>query len=360
MKSLPTLPPPTTMLSPASRPYLPQAQTLRLPVVSRLTPLRATSVLPTGVAPKLTLVSPPVGSAKILAITSPAGQNPIVITQPVIASQISLVSMFGSGCTSRADISNEVYHADRSCVSTSGLKEILRSPAHYAKYLKGDRKETPTLFLGTAIHARLLEPGLFNQRYVVYSGVKRGKEWKEFEASNAGKLILSEAQFAIIEGIAQSVSQHQSASTLIKGGLKEHTIIWQDEETGIWIKMRPDCLSVDFETGICLDVKSTEDASAKEFARSCVTYDYDLQAALYLEGLRKVYKRDFDFCFLPVEKAEPHGVALYGAPFEMIERGQRRFRQALRTLKACRDSGKWPSYQPEGDYEVLDWPRWAA
>jgi hypothetical protein len=44
----------------------------------------------------------------------------------------------------------------------------------------------------------------------------------------------------------------------------------------------------------------------------------------------------------------------------MLERGERRFRQALHLLKSCRESGEWPSYQPAGDYALLDWPRWAA
>ena len=273
----------------------------------------------------------------------------------------TLLELFGD-LHCRPDVPNEVYHADRSCVSSSGLKQILRTPAHYQAYLNGaSRKETPALFLGTAIHTRLLEPELYAQEYVVAPSLdKRTKEWKEFELANANKKILTPDQMVILEGIAHSVSQHQSAQTLLAGGLVEHSIIWQDEETGIWCKIRPDLLCVDFDTGICLDVKSTEDASPPEFVRSCVNYDYDLSAAMYLEGLRNVFKRDFDFVFLPVEKSAPYGCALYGAPKEMIERGTRRFRNALALLKSCRESDQWPSYQEHGGYDVLDWPRWAA
>jgi hypothetical protein len=80
---------------------------------------------------------------------------------------------------------------------------------------------------------------------------------------------------------------------------------------------------------------------------------------VYLEGLRTVFGRDFDFCFLACEKAAPYGVALYAAPEEMIARGERRLREALASLKACRETGSWPGYQPDGDYEVLEWPRYA-
>ncbi len=274
------------------------------------------------------------------------------------ATMPSLLDIFGN-LHCRPDIPNEMYHADRSCVSVSGLKELLRSPAHYQAYLQGaNRKETPAMFLGSAVHARLLEPHLYASEYVVAPiSDKRLKEYKEFEIANANRKILTPDQMAIVEGIAHSVGQHTSADTLLRGGLVEHTIIWQDEETGIWVKIRPDCLSVDFDTGICLDVKKTTDASRRAFRRACETYMYDLQTAAYLEGLRQVFKRDFDFVFLPVEEEPPYGCALYGAPAEMIEDGMTLFRMALRRLKECRDSGEWPSYQPEGDYEILGWNR---
>lgn len=273
----------------------------------------------------------------------------------------TLRELFGS-LQCRPDIPNEVYHADRSCVSSTGLKQLLRSPAHFQAALSGEsRKETPAMFLGSAIHARLLEPALYAEEYVVAPSLdRRTKEWKEFEVANANKKILTPDQMAVVEGIAHSVGKHVSASTLLQAGLVEHSIIWQDEETGIWLKVRPDLLCVDFDTGICLDVKSTDNASADSFVRSCINFDYDLSAAMYLEGLRVVFKRDFDFVFLAVEKDAPYGCALYGAPEPMLLRGERRFRRALQILKDCRETGEWPCYQPMGDYEVLDWPRWAA
>lgn len=275
---------------------------------------------------------------------------------------VSLVELFNNGnLHCRPDIPNEIYHADRSCVSTSGLKQILRSPAHFQAYLDGSsRKETPAMFMGTAVHARLLEPDLFALDYVIAPvSDKRSKIWKEFELANADKKILTPDQVETIDGISHSVQQHVSASSLLRAGLIEHTIIWQDEETGIWLKVRPDCLCIDFG-GMCVDVKKTVDASEREFVRACINYDYALQVAVYLEGLRVVFKRDFDFMFLCVEEAAPYGCALYGAPLDMIDKGRRQFRQALRILKGCRDSGQWPSYQPQGDFSVLNWPRYAC
>lgn len=274
-----------------------------------------------------------------------------------IANQLpSLVDIFGS-LHCRPDIPNAIYHADRSCVSTSGMKEILRSPAHYQAYLNGaTRTETQSMFMGTAVHSKLLEPHLFAQEYVVspYSD-KRGADYKKFALENANRRILTPSQMDILDGISRSVANHVSANTLLKGGLVEHSIIWQDEETGIWLKIRPDCLCIDFDTGICLDVKKTINASGQKFRYSCEEYMYDLQAAVYLEGLRIVFQRDFDFVFLAVEESAPYACALYGAPEDMLNDGKKMFRKALKLLQQCRAANHWPAYQPDGDYEVLGW-----
>lgn len=272
----------------------------------------------------------------------------------------ALLDIFGTGTRYRLGISNEDYHADRSCVSVSSLKELLRSPAHYRAYLDSARKETPSRFFGTAAHTRVLEPQEFAKRYVVAPpGDRRSKAYKEFEVANAGRLVLSADEAAALDGIVASIQRHQSAFGLLRAGLKEATVVWRDPDTGIWVKIRPDCLVIDLDTGICLDLKTTDDASEDGFVRTCKSLHYDLQAAVYLEGLRNVFGRDFDFAFLAAEKSAPHGVALYGAPEDMLETGRRKFRRALNLLLECRRTNTWPGYQPDGDYEILEWPKWA-
>lgn len=320
--------------------------------VSWSPPSVADSAAPAGSAPAQPNIAPKRAAASAAATTPPSAPA---------APAGSLIALFAAGQRYRSDISNEDYHADRSCVSTNGLKVILRSPAHFQDYLSRPRKQTPALAFGSAIHARLLEPERFAAEYVTAPHLdKRSKEWKAFEEANAGKRILTAEQAEILDGLAAQVGRHTSASTLIRGGLKEHTIVWQDEESQVWLKIRPDCFSLDFETGICLDPKSTEDASERAFARDCVNYDYDLQAAVYSEGLRIAFGREFEFAFLALEKSSPYGVKLYGAPPAMLARGRRRMREALATLKQCRDTNSWPCYQPDGGYEMLEWPRWAG
>ncbi len=259
------------------------------------------------------------------------------------------------------DIPNDIYHADRSCYSSTALKLLhTRTPAHFHHNLNHSRTETPLMFQGTAIHSRLLEPELFVKEYIAaLDGNKLTKAYQEFKKNATGMKILSRDQMIAVEAIQRNVMAHSTARALIMGGVCERTFIWQDEETGIWLKIRPDCLNFDLDSGICLDVKSTDDASPWYFTHTCKSMHYDFSAAMYLEGLRVIFKRDFDFAFLVVERDAPYQVAVRGAPLEMIERGRRHFRQALRKLRHCLDTDEWPGYQPDGGYEVIEWPKYA-
>jgi hypothetical protein len=261
---------------------------------------------------------------------------------------------------SLTDLSNEDYHADRQFESTTGLKEILRSPAHYRYYKDNPRTETGAFRLGTAIHTALLEPARFKQDYVVmptFDGrTKEGKQKKaDFIAQHPSACFVTETEMDMITGIAMNVGRHRDAMALLKRGQSEISHFWRDEETGIYMKCRSDSLS-----DICiLDVKSTEDASPNEFIRSCARYDYDMAAYIYSEGVRIATGKARPFAFLVVEKKPPYQVALYFASEEMLASGLYRYQMALKKLKEARDANKWSGYQPEGRGDKIEWPYWA-
>lgn len=257
------------------------------------------------------------------------------------------------------------YHA-HSAVGHSGLVRIIRSPAHYREYVTNPPEPTPAMQFGTAFHAALLEPGIFGETFVVAPKFDRrtkdGKaEAEAWEAENAGKTALTAEQMAAIEQMVASVKQHAGASMLLGCGLAEMSAFWIDQETGIECKCRPDFLAMAGETitGI-VDVKTCCDASADGFARAIATLGYDVQAAFYQDGLKALTGRTIPFYFIVVEKEAPYAVAAYKASDDVIEVGRAKYRGALQLLKWCRDRGSWPSYQPNGEIEMINLPRWAA
>ena len=62
-------------------------------------------------------------------------------------------------------ISNEEYHADKTAVGHSSLVRMLRSPAHFVECIRGGIEQTPAMQFGTAVHAAILEPLVFEESY---------------------------------------------------------------------------------------------------------------------------------------------------------------------------------------------------
>jgi exodeoxyribonuclease VIII len=256
-------------------------------------------------------------------------------------------------------LTNAEYHA-RPEVSKSGLDQLRRSPLHYwNRYLNPDRLiEPPTeaMVLGSALHARVLEPHLFDDEYIVApQGIdrrtKEGKlRWADFEAQAEGRTVLKAEDAARIEAMAAAVHRHPAARTILRlPGKCEQSYFWTDEATGVDCKCRPDWHSDNRK--LIADVKTTDDASPRGFIRSVMKYRYHVQAAFYSQGIGAE-----EFLFIAVEKKPPFAVAVYATPPNLIERGANEALQDLRLLATCRSENKWPGYGDEIQSLVVpDW-----
>lgn len=254
-------------------------------------------------------------------------------------------------------ISLEKYHSSPG-ISSSGLKLIGRSPAHYAQeYLIGPRREpSREMILGSAVHALIESEQAFDRHYIEAPDIDRrykdGKAaWSEFEAQAAGKTVLKPDEMAKIRGMRDAVFSHSRAANLLLGGIGERSIYWIDEPTQELVKVRPDYLRHDLD--LVADIKSTADAREEAFQRQLVNLGYDMSASLYLEG-SKVRR----YVWIVVEREPPHGVMLYYASKDTLSRGYFLWRQNLDTYAACRRNNHWPGYTTE--ITELNPPRWAT
>lgn len=236
-------------------------------------------------------------------------------------------------------------------LSKSRLDLINKAPSLYKrKYIEGvdDSTETPALLLGKAVHCRILEPAEFGKRFTIAPSLDRrtkdGKEkWEKFMQKADGLSVLTKEQDTIIEGINASVMRHPAASYLL--GLKgrsEIMVNWTDEVSGLPCRGIFDRLTT---SAIIIDLKTTDDASPKGFARSCHKYRYNVQAAFYIDGFERAYKQTCEgFFFIAVEKAPPHLVAVYYLNAEDIQRGREAYRQNIEAFEACLNIDEWQGY----------------
>ena len=295
------------------------------------------------------------------------------------------------------------YHATKA-LGHSALLKLLRSPAHYQEYVTTPHEATAAMSFGTALHAAVLEPDAFVAEYAIFNetllegslqsaddykaaaealGIKVSKMKKDEikEAIKAadteskfkfredvtaelyqGKIILTPEQMDAIQTITGNISKHFRAAKHLSRGVAERSAFWQDAETGVLCKCRPDWL-VEDESGqivAILDVKTTKDSSIGGFSKSIANFGYDVQAAYYTDGLKSVIGKELPFLFLAVESDAPHNVALYRADPEMMEVGRKKCRAGLMLMKWCQESGQWPGYQPGGEEELISLPVWAV
>lgn len=258
------------------------------------------------------------------------------------------------------NLGNDAYHSAPG-VSKSGLDLIAKCPALYRhQVIDGNLiKLTPAMLFGSAAHTAILEPDKFDNEYIVEPKIdkrtKVGKDkFAQFQADNAGKVILKLDDYNNIMGMRSSILSHPKASAIIRSGdATEISVFHNLGET--LVKIRPDLIA----GGVIVDLKTTNNAREDNFAKSCYNYRYHVQAAFY----QHVYTAETgvvidDFIFIVVEKTPPYQVAIYAASERMKELGEREFRHDIAIYRDCVESGNWPGYNSD-KIEWIDLPSWA-
>ena len=237
-------------------------------------------------------------------------------------------------------MSNEIYH-DGDEVSCSKLKAASRSLAHY-RY--GEVKISDKAALeGTLGHCAILEPAELNNRFAVGpqcdKRTKAGKaEWEDFISANPGKEIITQEQYDMAVGMQDVVAGNDEAMELMAGGTAEVSIFWEDSESGLMCKCRPDWLG----ERVIVDVKTTDDC--RQFSSSVSKFGYHIQAPWYLEGARQALLDVDSFVFLVIEKTPPYEMMLYELSPEYMEAGMAIARKALHGIALAKSNGYYPGY----------------
>jgi hypothetical protein len=237
------------------------------------------------------------------------------------------------------------YH-DRPEVSATMLKSMAQGwrtfeAEHIAK--TAPRKESAAMSLGTAIHTALLEPHKLSD-YVVCPeecSDRRTKAYKGWAAENKGKTILTRSDSEIMAAIARRCSESSLISaTLAMAGQREPEIYWKDKHVGTECRAKIDLLG----KGVVVDVKTTQDARPRVFAKTIGDFRYDLQAAHYLDGTQCEA-----FIFLACETTYPFRVRLYELYEQDLYEAANRRHDLLEAYETRKAAGDWSEY---GENEV--------
>lgn len=235
----------------------------------------------------------------------------------------------------------------------SALRQIGKSPAHYAAHIAQEQETTSGMDIGSA--ADLLILG--GRRVLAYPGpVRRGKEFDAFAAANADALIVTQKEGALALGIAEAVAACPDAVRVLTGA-RQSTQYWTLQ--GRACRGTPDVRGDGFIT----DLKTSETADPKFFPWKLRRFAYHAAAAWYLDGLtlcgfdvRKAY-------VVVVEQAPPHVVTVFQLTEHVLDMGERLYRLWLEQLLVCEASGAFPPYSQsiveldlvdDGDIDLAD------
>lgn len=289
--------------------------------------------------------------------TAPAAE-PKIIDPKCLLAPLDFVNHWNE------EITDDQYHADRTCVGSSQLRKLIDSPkAFYWSFFKGaQEEETDALRLGRIIHKAVLEGRSFQDSYCLVPdfGDMRSKANREKKAAwladrPAGQIMTTREELDMILGIVEGLMEHPQGPDLLKNGKPEVAGYYRDPETGIKCKIKPDFLS--FDVTSLVDLKSTRSSEKRRFMSSAFEYRYDIQLFMYAEGVKLITGKKPDLIsVIAVEKKIPYESAIYYFQDHNLIQAESDYREGLRRLRRCIDENKWPQRQQM--IEAVEEPGW--
>ena len=151
---------------------------------------------------------------------------------------------------------------------------------------------------------------------------------------------LSPEQAGKLNTLTKTIRQDAFCRRYLRLSERERVVLSTDPATGVACKARLDMVytSPKRRNALVIDVKTTSARTQAQFLESCYTYDYDRQAAFYLDSLRNAdgnewaMTRQLRFVFIGVMKQRPHRLFAVDATSipNFIDYGRKKYRFWLR------------------------------
>jgi PDDEXK-like domain of unknown function (DUF3799) len=254
------------------------------------------------------------------------------------------------------DLSVKEYFADPvagGSLTSSGARLLLppNCPAMFHYQRSHPRPNSATFDDGHAAHAVALGVGA-PMRIIDADDFKTKAARAEREdAYTAGEIPVLAKTWTRIEGMAAALRDHDEAGPLFTpgAGLAERTIVWWDEEFGIWRRAMVDWLpgAEPDERQIVVDYKTSVSAEPGAISKHIHNYGYHRQAAWYVDGVAAVVApNDIEpaFVFVFQEKEPPYLITVVQIDSDALEWGRIQNRKAMSVYAKCVANDHWPSY----------------
>ncbi len=270
------------------------------------------------------------------------------------------------GVYKNTELSNEDYHAHKDSISRSALMLFSDSPYKYwARYRNPSAPKTTSssaMKLGSAFHDFILEPELFEQKYII-KPERIYKKDGDIEAYEKYKLLLEEYaiskkitldddEYQTLCAMKESLSKNKKAMNLLLDGRVEHSFFWNDSESKLLCKVRPDVLHDD----IIVDLKTISDASPQNYQRSMITGGYHIQGAMVRTGVECIEGNRIDTVInVCVETTYPYSVGIYFIDQAALDYAEEKFKKILGDISFAFTHNHYQDYE----VQTIGIPKWA-
>lgn len=258
------------------------------------------------------------------------------------------------------DMPEEEYHR-HPAISKSGLDIFNKSPLHYwSQYLDEMRVNVSTdstaKKIGSCLHTLVLEPEKYEERFFldnlkINKRTKEGKEeWRKVQEEIGQRQILSQDEYMSVVRMRDSLYKCEEAKKLLEDLKEVETSIffnWNlpEREGSVECRARLDGIT---NSGIIVDLKTTECASPQSFKSSILKYSYHLQDCFYTEAFEKGF--DFypdNFKFVVIEKKPPYCAAVYSVDTYYFKSAYCKLVDRLNAFYDCKKNNHWPGYESQ-------------
>lgn len=267
------------------------------------------------------------------------------------------------------DLPVESYHGDpvkAGSLSSTGARKLLppSCPAKFRHWLDEGQAPSREFDIGHAAHHLVL--GVGPELRVIDAGDWRTKDArvKRDEAYADGAVPLLPHEYENVAAMAAALKAHPVASALLDParGKAEQTLVWRDEEFGVWRRALLDFLP-DVRPGrrtIVADYKTTNSAAPGDVPKATHSYGYHQQMDWYLTGVKALGlhgDKEPAAVLIFQEKTPPYLIGIYQPDQSSLDVARTRNRKAVDLYRHCTATGEWPGYGD--DVMPLALPGWA-
>lgn len=255
------------------------------------------------------------------------------------------------------DLSIEDYHQKVDAISASALKKIKHSELSYWHYKNSKDTERKSHFdYGNAFELAVIDEANGTNDFHDKVAIMPSDNWEaaaladnpklknpaaskiykeakaKWESENAEKYhipLRGSESYECILGSIETLKQDETVWKLLSGTSYQVSAIWEDEETGLMLKTRPDVAKIN--KNVILDIKTCRDASPHAFARQATNLDYPIQAVMQIDGMIQSGAMDKvdRYYWLAVEKEAPYNYGLYYFTPEDIAEVMKKYRELI-------------------------------